>query len=79
MASGYDMVYMFKAAATAVNSIDGARMTAWMEQNAASLKLIYAPLRANKTDHFLLGPDAETMGIDVGNPRADGTIKKAGC
>jgi branched-chain amino acid transport system substrate-binding protein len=79
VASGYDLMYMLKYAATGAGSIDGSKMTAWMEENAQTMKLVYSPIRASRDDHFLLGPEAETMGIDVMTPRADGTLKRAGC
>jgi hypothetical protein len=73
------MAYILKYSATGAGAVDGDKMTAWIEQNAASMNLVYSPVRASKDDHFMLGPEAETMGIDVSNPRADGTIKRAGC
>jgi len=79
VASGYDMIYILKYAATGAGSLDGSKMTAWMEQNAGSLKLVYSPVRASKDDHFMFGPESETMGIDVANPREDGTITRADC
>jgi branched-chain amino acid transport system substrate-binding protein len=79
VASGYDMVYILKYAASAVGSLDGAKMTAWMEQNASRLNLVYSPVRASPTDHFMLGPESQTMGQDVANPRPDGLIKRANC
>jgi branched-chain amino acid transport system substrate-binding protein len=79
VASGYDWIYMLKYAATGANSLDGDKMRAWLEQNASSMKLIYSPVRASRTDHFMLGPDSLVPGSDVANPRADGTLKRVGC
>jgi hypothetical protein len=79
VASGYDIVYILQYAATGAGAVDGEKMAAWIEANAPSMQLVYSPVQASKTDHFMLGPDAETMGIDVANPREDGTIKRAGC
>ena len=79
VASGYDWIYILKYAATGAGSLNGEKMTAWVEQNAPSMKLIYSPLRASKTDHFMIGPDALTPGNDVANARADGMMKRAGC
>jgi ABC-type branched-subunit amino acid transport system substrate-binding protein len=78
-ASGYDFVYVLKYAATGAGSLDGDKMAAWLERNASSMKLIYSPVRASKTDHFLLGADSLILGIDVADLRGDGTIKRAGC
>ena len=78
-ASGYDGIHILRYAATGAGSLNGDKMTAWLEQNASSMKLIYAPTRASKTDHFMLGADSLTLGIDVANLRPDGTIRRAGC
>ena len=79
VASGYDWIYLLKYAATGAGSLNGDRITAWLEQNASSMKLIYSPVRASKSDHFMLGPNSLTPGSDVANPRSDGTTKRAGC
>jgi branched-chain amino acid transport system substrate-binding protein len=79
VASGYDWIYILKYAATGAKTLDGAKMTAWVEQNASSMKLIYSPVRASKDDHFMLGPDSLVPGVDVANPRPDGTLTRAGC
>ena len=79
VASGYDWVTMIKLAVTATGTLNGQRLAEWIEQNASSMKLIYSPVHASKTDHFMLGADSLTPGTDVANPRSDGMAKRAGC
>jgi len=76
----YDMAYLAKAVAEAVGSTDGMKMTEMLEQNPGKFKTIVAPvLRTSKTNHFLATSAALTMAEDMGNVRADGLYKRAGC
>jgi len=79
VASGYDWVTMIKLAVTATKTTNGQKLTEWIEQNASSMKLIYSPVHATKTDHFMLGPDSLTPGIDVAHPREDGLTRRLNC
>ena len=75
----YDSVYVLKAAIEGAKKIDGPAMTAWMEQNAGSIKVMNANLSASKTSHFLIGASALTMAENADKSRADGLQKRAGC
>ncbi len=76
----YDMAYLSKAVAEAVGSTDGMKMTEMLEQNSGKFKTIVAPeLRITRTNHFLATAAALTMAEDMGNTRADGLYKRAGC
>jgi ABC-type branched-subunit amino acid transport system substrate-binding protein len=79
VASGYDWVTIIKLAATATKSLNGEKLAEWIEQNAASMKLIYSPVRASKTDHSMLGPESLTPGTDVAHPREDGLTRRLNC
>jgi ABC-type branched-subunit amino acid transport system substrate-binding protein len=75
----YDAAYTMKAAMEGARSTDGAAIAAWMEQNAAKVKVVNGQLSASKTSHFLIGVSALTMAQDPDKPRSDGLMKRAGC
>jgi ABC-type branched-subunit amino acid transport system substrate-binding protein len=75
----YDFVMLSKAAAEAVGSTDGAKMTAWLESNPPSVHPVSTELHLTKTDHFLLSAQSVAMAEDLGNIRSDGLYKRGGC
>jgi branched-chain amino acid transport system substrate-binding protein len=77
---GYDAIYLMKAAVEATRSTDGPTLTAWLEQNAGTLKGVSGAFTSSKTSHFLLaGPKALSMIEDPHKARGDGMVKRAGC
>jgi ABC-type branched-subunit amino acid transport system substrate-binding protein len=80
-AQAYDGVYLLKAAIEATKSVDGPALTAWIEQNAHTIKsAVNGPLQANPESHFLLGSrEGMAFALDPDKPRADGLFRRAGC
>ena len=75
----YDIVNVFKAAIEATKTTDGPTLTAWLEQSAASVKVMTGDLNASKTSHFLVGPSALAMVENPDKLRSDGLQKRVGC
>jgi ABC-type branched-subunit amino acid transport system substrate-binding protein len=75
----YDIVYVLKAGLEGAKKTDGPSFAAWMEQNAASVKVTSGNLFASKTNHFLIGASALGLAEDADKIRSDGLTKRAGC
>jgi ABC-type branched-subunit amino acid transport system substrate-binding protein len=81
VASGYDAVYLYKAAIEGDGGkTDGATITRWIENNGSAVTTVtigrYSPSR---TKHSMFGPESLAMGEKFDQPRADGLVKRAGC
>ncbi len=79
VAEMYDELYAAKAAAEGAGSLDGKKMTEWLENNSGKLKLLAAYPHLSKTNHFLALADSLTMVENMGDIRSDGMLKRAGC
>ncbi len=75
----YDIVYVLKAGLEGSKKTDGPSFGAWMEQNAASVKVTSGNMFASKTNHFLIGASALGLAEDADKIRSDGMTKRAGC
>ncbi len=75
----YDQLYMAKQAAEAVGSTDGVKMTQWLENNSDKTKPIAAYPRLSPTNHFIATSESLTMADNLGETRADGMMRRAGC
>lgn len=80
-ASGYDAVYLYKAAVEGSGGkTDGKTIAKWIENNSSKVqKVTIGRYSASPTKHFLFGPDVLAMGEKFDQPRADGLFKQSGC
>ena len=79
MAEMYDIIMIAKAAAEAVGSTDGKKMTEWLETKGGTLETISGKLFLSKTNHFLQVGESLTMAENLDKMRSDGLYKRAGC
>ncbi len=78
-AAGYDAVYVLKAAIEATGATDGPTIAPWIEAHAHDIAAISAEhLTADKTSHFLIGPDALAMAERPDKRSPDGLLLRAG-
>lgn len=78
-ADAYDSVFIFKAAAEATGSTDGAAIAAWIEKSASSLKTVTGLSNPSPGSRFLLGANSLTQVEDLTSARLDGLQHRAGC
>jgi hypothetical protein len=74
----YDGIQLIKASIEGTQSVDGARMAAWVEQNAGKIPSVAGRLSASKTNHILYGPDVFAF-TKRPDQTVDGVSVREGC
>ncbi len=80
-ASGYDAVYLYKAAVEGSGGkTDGKTIAKWIEENGPKVeKVTIGRYSTTSSKHFLFGPEVLSMGEKFDQPRSDGLFKQSGC
>lgn len=75
----YIQPYLLAAAMNGSGKTDGLSITAWLEQNVATVDTIVGRLAASTDNHFLPPASSLKMVKSPDQPREDGLVKRADC
>jgi ABC-type branched-subunit amino acid transport system substrate-binding protein len=75
----YSGTYVLKQVVEQIKSLDGAQFAEWLETSASKMTNPAGPMSADKSNHFLIGPDALVLVRNPERVRADGLQLRASC
>ncbi len=75
----YDGIYMAKAAIEGSGSTEGKKIAAWINANTKGTPGVTGLMKVTPGTTFLGSAATYTMVEDIGTPRSDGLLKRAGC
>jgi branched-chain amino acid transport system substrate-binding protein len=75
----HDGIQIIKAASEGSNSVEGARMAAWLEENSGKVPTIMGRISASKSNHILYGADVFAFTKRPDQVNSDGLALREGC
>lgn len=70
---------VLKAAVEGAGTLDGEKVAAWLEENAATMPNMLGTFSASAESHFLPGADALVVVKNAYAPREDGLVNRVAC